>query len=123
MRISPESDILCFFFCYLHANSFSNTFLLNPYTGTRPTLEFPAVPYGPTDFHCESTIGNWTDGQAITKGWLLGLTDLNTEKPYVQDRIATYLVDLLSIGFTGFRVDAAKHIGMRPHPPFSLLVV
>ena len=29
----------------------------------------------------------------------------------MQDRIATYLVDLLSIGFTGFRVDAAKHIG------------
>jgi len=41
----------------------------------------------------------------------MGLTDLNTEKPYVQDRIATYLVDLLSIGFSGFRIDAAKHIG------------
>ncbi|CAZ83956.1 unnamed protein product [Tuber melanosporum] len=88
-----------------------NTYLLSPYTGTRPTLEFPSVPYGPTDFHCERTLNSWTDGQVITKGWLLGLTDLNTEKPYVQDRIATYLVDLLSIGFTGFRVDAAKHIG------------
>lgn len=41
----------------------------------------------------------------------MGLTDLNTAKPYVQDRIASYLVDLLSIGFSGFRVDAAKHIG------------
>ncbi|PWW73697.1 glycoside hydrolase family 13 protein [Tuber magnatum] len=88
-----------------------NTYLLNPYTGTRPTLEFPSVPYGPTDFHCERILNSWNDGQIITKGWLLGLTDLNTEKPYVQDRIATYLVDLLSIGFTGFRVDAAKHIG------------
>lgn len=88
-----------------------NTYLLNPQTGNRPALEYPAVPYGPTDFHCERVLNNWTDGQTITKGWLLGLTDLNTEKQYVQDRIATYLADLLSIGFSGFRVDAAKHIG------------
>jgi alpha-amylase len=39
-----------------------------------------------------------------------GLTDLNTEHPYVQQRIADYLTDLLSIGFSGFRIDAAKHI-------------
>ncbi|PPQ77545.1 hypothetical protein CVT24_005235 [Panaeolus cyanescens] len=88
-----------------------NTFLINPFTSTRPTLEFPAVPYGPTDFHCERSLSDWNSGDIITKGWLVGLTDLNTEKPYVQDRIATYLVDLLSIGFSGFRVDAAKHIG------------
>ena len=87
------------------------TYLLNPQTGHRPALEYPAVPFGPTDFHCERGITSWTDGQILTKGWLLGLTDLNTEKAYVQDRIATYLVDLLSIGFSGFRVDAAKHIG------------
>lgn len=31
-------------------------------------------------------------------GWLVGLTDLNTEKPYVQERIATYFATLLSIG-------------------------
>jgi alpha-amylase len=42
--------------------------------------------------------------------WLVGLTDLNTGKPYVQERIADYLVDLLSIGFSGIRIDAAKHI-------------
>ncbi|KAG2003534.1 alpha amylase [Coprinopsis cinerea AmutBmut pab1-1] len=88
-----------------------NTFLINPFTGTRPTLEFPAVPFGPTDFHCERSLNSWTDGIVVTKGWLVGLTDLNTSKPYVQDRIATYLTDLLSIGFSGFRVDAAKHIG------------
>lgn len=69
------------------------------------------MPYGPTDFHCERSLSSWTDGEVITKGWLIGLTDLNTEKPYVQDRIASYLVDLMSIGFSGFRVDAAKHIG------------
>ncbi|KAF3219913.1 hypothetical protein TWF679_010369 [Orbilia oligospora] len=64
-----------------------NTYLINPYSGTRPAPEYPSVPYGPR------------------------LVDLRTEKPYVQDRIATYLTDLLSIGFSGFRVDAAKHIG------------
>ncbi|KAI5793155.1 glycoside hydrolase superfamily [Geopyxis carbonaria] len=88
-----------------------STFLINPQTGTRPTLEFPAVPYGPTDFHCERSLSDWNSGEIITKGWLVGLTDLNTEKPYVQDRIATYLADLLSIGFSGFRIDAAKHVG------------
>jgi alpha-amylase len=47
----------------------------------------------------------------VTKGWLVGLTDLNTKKPYTQDRIASYIVDLLSIGFSSLRFDAAKHIG------------
>lgn len=84
---------------------------LNPQTGQRPALEFPAVPFGPTDFHCERSLNSWTDGEIITKGWLLGLADLNSEKAYTQDRIATYLVDMLSIGFSGFRIDAAKHIG------------
>jgi alpha-amylase len=40
----------------------------------------------------------------------VGLSDLNTESEYVQERIAAYFVDLLSIGFSGFRMDAAKHI-------------
>jgi len=47
----------------------------------------------------------------VTKGYLVSLADLNTENPYTQDRIASYLVDLLSIGFSGLRFDAAKHIG------------
>ncbi|PVH72796.1 glycoside hydrolase family 13 protein [Cadophora sp. DSE1049] len=88
-----------------------NTYLINPQTGTRPTMEFPAVPYGPSDFHCERSISSWTDMNQVTKGYLVGLTDLNTENAYTQDRIATYIVDLLSIGFSGVRFDAAKHIG------------
>jgi len=35
---------------------------------------------------------------------------LNTERDNVRERIADYLTDLLGIGFSGFRVDAAKHI-------------
>ncbi|KAI8579463.1 hypothetical protein K450DRAFT_210259 [Umbelopsis ramanniana AG] len=86
------------------------TYTPNKQTGARPALEFPAVPYGPTDFHCERSLNSWSDPSDLNYGWLVGLTDLNTESDYVRNRIATHLVDLLSIGFSGFRVDSAKHI-------------
>lgn len=38
------------------------------------------------------------------------MADLDTESEYVRQRIAAYLTDLVSIGFSGFRIDAAKHI-------------
>ncbi len=38
------------------------------------------------------------------------MADLYTESNYVRQRIADYFTDLLSIGFSGFRIDAAKHI-------------
>jgi alpha-amylase len=38
------------------------------------------------------------------------LADLDTESDYVRERIAAYLTDIISIGFSGFRIDAAKHI-------------
>lgn len=76
----------------------------------RNNLEFPAVPYGPMDFHCDKSLNSWSDGNILNTGWLSGLTDLDTSKDYVRQRIADYFTDLLSIGFTGFRVDAAKHI-------------
>jgi len=46
----------------------------------------------------------------LNAGWLEGLTDLNTERPNVQQRLADYLTDLIGIGISGVRVDAAKHI-------------
>jgi len=79
-------------------------------THDRPGLEYPKVPYDPTDFHCERSLNSWTDPFLLNYGWLVGLADLNTEKDYVRDRIATYMVDLMGIGFSGFRIDAAKHI-------------
>eukprot|EP00002_Diphylleia_rotans_P004355 TRINITY_DN13185_c0_g1_i1.p1 TRINITY_DN13185_c0_g1~~TRINITY_DN13185_c0_g1_i1.p1 ORF type:complete len:639 (-),score=113.59 TRINITY_DN13185_c0_g1_i1:113-2029(-) len=82
----------------------------NNQTSQPPSQEFPGVPYGPTDFHCERTLSSWTDPIALDAGWLVGLTDLNTDRPNVQQRIADYMTDLLSMGFSGFRVDAAKHI-------------
>lgn len=82
----------------------------NPYTGIRPGLEFPSVPYIATDFHCERVLSSWSDPEALNYGWLTGLTDLNTESDYVRQRIADYITDLLSIGVSGVRIDAAKHI-------------
>lgn len=43
-------------------------------------------------------------------GWLVNLGDLNTEKDYVRQRIADYITELLSLGISGVRIDAAKHI-------------
>ena len=82
----------------------------NDYTGKKPVLEFPAVPYGPSDFHCERSLNSWSDGNILNAGWLSGLTDLNIEKEYVQQRIADYITTILSMGVSGIRIDAVKHI-------------
>jgi alpha-amylase len=79
-------------------------------TGLRPALEFPGAGYIATDFHCERSLNSWTDPFQLNNGWLSGLSDLDTESDYVRERIAAYWTDLISIGFSGFRVDAAKHI-------------
>jgi alpha-amylase len=86
------------------------TYTVGEHTGQPPMQEFPAVPYGPHDFHCERSLNSWTDPVAWNAGGLVGLTDLNTERENVQERIADYFTDLIGIGFSGFRVDAAKHI-------------
>eukprot|EP01130_Rhizamoeba_saxonica_P001671 TRINITY_DN11542_c0_g1_i2.p1 TRINITY_DN11542_c0_g1~~TRINITY_DN11542_c0_g1_i2.p1 ORF type:complete len:376 (+),score=86.17 TRINITY_DN11542_c0_g1_i2:1477-2604(+) len=91
-----------------YSQCFAYTF--NPLSGQPPSQEFPAVPYGPTDFHCERTLSSWNSPLDLNAGWLVGLTDLNTERENVQERIADYLTDLISLGFSGFRIDAAKHI-------------
>ena len=87
------------------------TYEINPYTkrGTN-ALEYPAVPYGPMDFHCQQAITDYSNIDNVMFGWLDNLADLNTESTYVRQRIADYLTDLFSIGITGFRLDAAKHI-------------
>lgn len=87
------------------------TYEYNPYTGRENNaLEYPGVPYGPMDFHCEKSLNSWTDPNILNTGWLVGLVDLDTSKEYVRQRIADFFVDLISIGFSGFRIDAAKHI-------------
>ena len=82
----------------------------NPYSGKKPGLEFPSVPYFASDFHCDRACNAWTNPFILNNGWLSGLCDLNTEKENVRQRIADYLTELLSLGVSGVRIDAAKHI-------------
>ncbi|KAI5503757.1 alpha-amylase family [Trichomonas vaginalis G3] len=87
------------------------TYEVNPNTGKGTNvLEFPGVPYGPEDFHCDKPCDSWADPNILSSGWLVGLSDLDTSKEYVRQRIADFMVDMISIGFSGYRIDAAKHI-------------
>ncbi|KAK8889424.1 alpha-amylase [Tritrichomonas musculus] len=88
----------------------SYTYKYNQLGQPSNVLEYPAVPYGPMDFHCDKGCNSWGCPSNLNTGWLVGLADLDTSKEYVRTRIADFLVDLLSIGFSGFRIDAAKHI-------------
>ena len=79
-------------------------------TGLIPGCEFTNAALIATDFHCERSLSSWTDPFQLNNGWLSGLADLDTESDYVRERIAAYMTDLISIGFSGYRIDAAKHI-------------
>lgn len=81
------------------------------------SLQFPGVPYGPTDFNdgsnCHTSdlsIHNYQNPEEVRNCRLSGLLDLNAGKDYVQGKIAEYLNHLIDLGVTGFRVDAAKHM-------------
>ena len=41
---------------------------------------------------------------------MVGLQDLNTEKVYVQKRIATFFVDMVSMGISGIEIANGRHI-------------
>jgi alpha-amylase len=51
--VSDEGVSPCYTqdFCYMP----------NANTNLPPSQEFPAVPYGPSDFHCERALNSWTD--------------------------------------------------------------
>lgn len=80
--------------------------------------DYPGL-YTAGDFHtypadcpqASNTIADFNDYLQVTKCELVGLADLRTESDQVRSQIAGYLNKLLSYGVTGFRVDAAKHIG------------
>ncbi|KDR10404.1 alpha-amylase 1-like [Zootermopsis nevadensis] len=75
---------------------------------------YPAVPYGPADFHqptciiASSDYGN--NATAVRDCELSGLHDLNQTSPYVREQIISFLNKLVDAGVAGFRVDAAKHM-------------
>ena len=97
------------------------------YGGTTFTkYAYPGL-YSATDFHSspancpvpptkgttdrEGSIRDYNDYKQVTTCELSSLADLNTSTAKVRSRLAGYLNTLLSYGVSGFRVDAAKHIG------------
>jgi len=75
--------------------------------------EYPGL-YTQADFHepvCVIQGSDYTtNADAVQNCELLGLSDLDTGDPSVQQRIADYLSSLLAMGVRGFRLDAAKHM-------------
>ncbi len=77
--------------------------------------------YAPRNFHkysgdCPSASGgieDFNNQQQVFNCELVGLADLRTDTGAVRTRLARYLNKLLRYGVSGFRVDAAKHIGQR----------
>jgi alpha-amylase len=82
---------------------------------------YPAIAYRPNDFHfnageCPSSDGGIQDFNnklQVFKCNLVGLEDLRTEQNSVRIKLARYLNKLIGYGVSGFRVDAAKHIGQK----------
>ncbi|NSX52612.1 type I pullulanase [Gardnerella vaginalis] len=75
------------------------------------TQTFKTAGYTKDDFH-QSTenIKNYKNAEEVWTHRLVGLLDLDTSKPHVQQVLGKYFADLLKMGVVGFRVDAVKHI-------------
>jgi len=72
--------------------------------------DYPSVPYTSLDFHSACGINSYADARQVQNCELVGLSDLATESDNVRTRVANYLIALHTLGITGFRVDAAKHV-------------
>ncbi|KAH8814784.1 glycoside hydrolase [Flagelloscypha sp. PMI_526] len=75
---------------------------------------YPGI-YQTQDFHhCGLTsnddIADYNDRSQVQLCELSNLADLATNSSYVQGKLAAYAKDLISLGVSGFRLDAAKHI-------------
>ncbi|KAK7054055.1 alpha-amylase [Favolaschia claudopus] len=82
---------------------------------TYTKYNYPTAGYTSSNFHyCNgnsaSDISNYNNAYNVQNCELVGLADLAQEQPYVQQVIAAFLNDLLSLGAAGFRIDAAKHM-------------
>ena len=75
--------------------------------------DYPGL-YQFDDFHHCGTEGDeiqdWDDPVQVRECELVNLADLKTESASVRTRLADYLKDLASMGVTGIRIDAAKHM-------------
>ncbi len=97
------------------------------YGGVRYSKYAYAGLYQPSDFHSypqdcpvppaaggadrEGDIADFNDYTQVFDCELVGLSDLRTGTSAVRQRLQAYLNKLIGYGVSGFRVDAAKHIG------------
>ena len=72
---------------------------------------YPDAGYTKDDFHqIDKDIYTYSDAQVVWNYRLVGLLDLDTSKPHVQQTLGNYFAKLLKMGVAGFRVDAVKHV-------------
>ena len=71
---------------------------------------------GITFHHNPRATGSGAETQVYPYG---NLPDLNTENPYVQERVLSLLKECIDVGVDGFRFDAAKHIETEKDPDYS----
>jgi alpha-amylase len=86
------------------------TYTYNKNTRDHPSNEFPGAAIGPEDFHCDRKLNSWSSLFELNNAWVNGYTDLDTSRENVRERQAAYLVEMLSTGITGFRLNFAKHM-------------
>ena len=60
-------------------------------------------------YHHYGQCGEWDNRWAVTQQGI-GMPDLNTQNPEVQNKAKAFLNDCIACGADGFRFDAAKHI-------------
>lgn len=77
-------------------------------------FRYPGI-WEPDDFHqcTESPTGeiiDYRDADEVRNCRLVNLADLATGTERVREGLRSYLDDLLSLGVSGFRIDAAKHM-------------
>lgn len=68
-------------------------------------------------FHSGGGISDYGDRYDVTQNSLLGLIDLNTQNPNIQQLILGYLKQCVADGADGFRYDAAKHVEIPEDDP------
>lgn len=72
---------------------------------------YPDAGYTKDDFHqIDRNIYTYNKAEVVWNYRLVGLLDLDTSKPHVQQILGKYFAKLLKIGVAGFRVDAVKHM-------------
>ena len=62
-------------------------------------------------WHTHGSVSSWADRYQVINGEI-GMPDIKSEHPYVQQVVAKYIDELKSYGVDGIRWDAAKHIGL-----------